>query len=349
MQTCRMGGEPQFFVDHCPGPCDLSYINDNLANFDSASNPAATYARGQKVIIKYSRNNHGPGGMIRFTLVPVAEMMDPDAHSRNAFHYTCWGANPVVANPKETEFDRFGFSVAGVDGLQHDQPKAYYKTEIVIPMVVGDGDYILGWLWFGGTGSTIKSNKPQKPSTHGYFSDYHSCSFVRIENGPTAKRHVPTFNNDMSQFSEQGCMSMNDAPGICVWEPCLVEGRYQKPAVFKNGNPPALTPAHFSGDVSTTPTTPTDGETPNKPRAPNGGRRKDMDKQKMSCRCLGLGAVCSRGIASQAHEACRTSLPAVDQHWKCKESCCGFCSKVRSKRMQRDFCSSENVRTVCAE
>lgn len=129
-----MGGE--FDVQSCKGPCDLRAIQNNYANYDSPANPAKTWSRGQRVTIKYSRNNHGPGGFNRFTLVPPNKMMDKSAHTRNAFAYSCWGANPVVARGPELVTHKFGYSLVGNDGEEHNFPKAYYKTTITIPRCI---------------------------------------------------------------------------------------------------------------------------------------------------------------------------------------------------------------------
>lgn len=222
-------------------------IEGNFANFDSPDKPAGRYRRGQRITIKYQRNNHGPGGFIRLTLVHPQDMMNKKAHTRNAFHYSCWGAKPVVARPDQLWKDQYGFSIVGNDGEQHQFVPAYYTTTFTIPPVVPDGKYVLGWVWYGGIGGPVLSNKPQKPTTFGYFGDYWSCSFVEVKGGiPLKSKYKPIFKNDMSQFSTEGCMSANDAPGVCTYEPCYVTGTYQKPRPFKNGrNPLLITPSNF--------------------------------------------------------------------------------------------------------
>lgn len=222
-------------------------IESGNVNFDSPDNPAAVYSRGQSVRMKYQRNNHGPGGFIRLTLVSPEKMMDKSEHEKNAFHYSCWGAHPTTATPDELGTDQYGFGLIGIDGEQHNQGPGYYTTDVTIPTVVPDGKYVLGWSWFGGIGSPIYSTEPQEPTTYGYFADYWSCSFVEIRGGDELQSfYTPVFNNDMSQFSDEGCMAANDEPGVCVYEPCLELGSYQKPRQFKDGNSPAdLTPGNF--------------------------------------------------------------------------------------------------------
>lgn len=188
---------------------------------------------------------------MRHTLVPVSQMMNKQAHARNAFHYACWGANPVAAKPSELGTDKFGFSLVGGDGKLHNLPKSYYITKVTIPPVVPDGVYVLGWVWYGGMGGTIEQNLPQSPHTTGLFADYWSCSFVRIEGGSALQAsYKPVFVNDMERYWKDGCMAANDRPGVCVYEPCRVPGKIQKPAEFKDGKGPSLlTIANFGNLV----------------------------------------------------------------------------------------------------
>lgn len=173
--------------------------------------------------------------------------MNKKAHARNAFHYGCWGANPVVANRSELGADEFGFSLVGGDGKLHDGPPSYYVTNVTIPTVVPDGVYVLGWVWYGGMGGSVQRNTPQSPHKFGLFADYWSCSFVRVAGGYALQKvYKPLFVNDLAHIWKDGCNAANDRPGICVYEPCRVEGKLQKPAEFKNGKePPALTIKNF--------------------------------------------------------------------------------------------------------
>lgn len=244
-----MGGEAHIGVENCQGPCDLRAIVSGRANYDSPEKPAAVYSRGQNATVKYERNSHGPGGFIRLTIVPVEEMMDKAAHARNAFHYSCWGANPVIAEPEEIEIDEYGFNIIGTDGKYHNFTKGYYAVNITIPPCIPDGNYVLGWVYYGGTGTVMSGNEPQAASLFGYFGDYWSCSYIRVEGGvDVAAECAPVFVNDQAQFFADGCASAHDAPGGCSLEPCHVIGEVQKPSPFKNGSiPTPLTPTHFEG------------------------------------------------------------------------------------------------------
>lgn len=62
------------------------------------------------------------------SLVPVDKMMNKVTHEENAFHYSCWGANPVRAKPNERGRNELGFSMVGGDGKLHNLPVSYYTT-----------------------------------------------------------------------------------------------------------------------------------------------------------------------------------------------------------------------------
>lgn len=130
----------------------------------------------------------------------------------------------------------------------------------MIPPVIPNGMYLLGWVWFVGTSGSITTNDPQVPKKYSYFSDYWSCSFIKIEGGvPLEQLYTPVFDNDC-QFDPNaesaegmvdGCMVANDRPGICISESCQnVESFYCKPAAYKNGPPKPLTPAEFGGSIA---------------------------------------------------------------------------------------------------
>lgn len=241
-----MGG-----IETCPGPCDVRSLQGSLNNFASPARPAAVYKRGQRVTIKYQRNNHGPGGFVRHSLVPIDKMMDKNVHAKLAFHFGCWGGNPKAAKPSELGRDSQGFSLVGGDGALHTLPISYYTTSIVIPPVVPDGKYVLGWTWYGGIGGSIKGNQPANPNPKGLFADYWSCSFVEIRGGDALKqKYAPVFKPEYQQHWKGGCYSANDRPGVCVYEPCRTPGKIQKPKEFQGRTPKALTPADFRSSGS---------------------------------------------------------------------------------------------------
>lgn len=335
-KTCRLGGEPQFGLDNCHGPCDLRPIHAKrrYANFWNPAHPAATFSRGQRVTIKYSRNNHGPGGFVRMTFVRPSQIMDRNAHARNAFHYSCWGAHPVRARPNELGKDRFGFTMTGSDGEQHGFGKGYYVTQITIPTVLPDGDYVLGWAWYGGTGGQLKSGTaPQYPNKYGYFGDYYSCSFVKVRGGAYTQTYQPKFINDMAQFSRDGCMSSTDNLGDCAREPCHRPAFFRRPRQFANGQqPPPLTPALFGGNAPS-----------RRPPPPRPQPKVHWPSSLAACRCLAARRNCSHQLARVTGWACRAMTDAGYQSKGCKNMCCRFCYGYRSQQI----CWHGNVRAVC--
>lgn len=247
-KPCRLGGVPtRGGLELCPGPCDVGALQPGFPQITSPRKPAATYARGQTVTIKYQRNNHGPGGFVRHTLVPIEKMMDKKVHARNAFHYGCWGGNSAVAKKQDLKRDKWGYSLVGGDGKLHDGPVGYYYNKVTIPPVVPDGVYVLGWVWYGGMGGSMKKNTAKRPHSIGLFADYWSCAFVKIKGGSKlAKSYTPVFVNELKKHWKDGCNSHSDEPGICKYEPCIVRGRIQKPKSFKNGKKPKpLSPGLF--------------------------------------------------------------------------------------------------------
>lgn len=226
--------EPNVPIGTCPGPCDVT--SDTFLKNTSPDRPAAVYGRGETVTVKYSRNNHSPGGFVRLTLVPLDKMMDEETHKRNAFHYSCWGANTAPATRADIAQDRFGFNVAGSDRA------LYNVVDVTIPTVVPDGDYVLGWAWFGGIADSTGGQLSSKRSPPKLFADNWSCSFVRVSGGKALQSsYKPVFVNDMTDVSTQGCFSAFDDTGICKVQPCK-EGNasFQKPKAFKDGEPRSL-------------------------------------------------------------------------------------------------------------
>lgn len=286
-------------------------------------------------------------------------MMDKRVHSRNAFSYSCFGAKAVKAKRKERKEDRWGFSLVGNDGSgkRHKQATGYYVSDITIPPVVPDGHYVFGWAWFGGTGGSV-SNKSYKkePFWKGYFTDYWSCSFVQVRGGkPLERKYTPVFKNDMKQFSREGCMSANDALGICTREPCIVYGKYQKPKPFKRaGGPEPLTPAHFSSNAITgksggrDPLEPPEFVLPKSPKAPPAPRRNfkidPLKRKKYACRCIVDGERCGKKTA-RISGYCKRWVAPEDQPRRCVRSCCALC-KLGAQETAK-LCITLKVRTAC--
>ncbi len=285
-KECRVGG-PAGFVFNCRGPCNLERLEQNppYANYYpekvgsktyvGGGKPAAVYRRGQRVKIKYARNNHTPGGFNRFTLVKPDDMMNRAAHDKNAFWHSCWGAEFEEATPADKVMNNHNkyFNLVGNDGDDHNLAIGYYTVNIVIPKCIPDGKYILGKTWYGGTGDTAQTNDPDEPGQYSYFGDYWSCAFVEIKGGDMENSCDVVFNAD-SKFSSDKCFASVDrlaSPECkatsqnpqsftetcqCMVEPCMKNGQAQKgsymvPFKFKDGKKPApLTPRNWGGKLS---------------------------------------------------------------------------------------------------
>lgn len=340
-----MGGNPN--PGRCPGPCDLTAIEGRYANYYSPDTPAAVYARGQRVQIKYQRNNHGPGGFVRHTLVPPSEMMSKAAHARNAFSYSCFGATPVRAGGSEIGEDKWGFSLVGNDGSKGIEA-GYYVSTVTIPDVVPDGKYVLGWVWYGGTGGPV-SNGPytEEPYWKGFFGDYWSCSFVEVRGGnPLAAEFTPVFDNDMDRWSDVGCRAGNDAPGVCNDEPCHTVAEYQAPREFKGGAPAPLTPENFGGVGEESGETTEPEPTGVMPRSGTLEEAVDDASLKKACQCLALGTRCRASTSRRTAGLCKKKTPPEYQDAACRDGCCDFCQR-RGTGYQK-VCAATNVRRVCA-
>lgn len=160
---CRVGKPdgPQFAhfdAMNCPGPCGDTGKRRNGAEFFSTSKGHTKLSRGQKLYMKWTKNNHN-NGFVRFTLVPVSQRMNKGVHDKFAFHYSCWEAGEIGCEHG--------------DECGTDENRLRYQTEVEIPRIFPDGEYILGWSWYGGTMYRDGSEKAE-------FGDYWSCSNIQI-------------------------------------------------------------------------------------------------------------------------------------------------------------------------
>lgn len=76
-----------------------------------------------------------------------------------------------------------GFSITQEDGLEHDLDGiAYYTNLVTIPTHVPDGEYILGWTWYGGTvgGTEVANTNTAPPGERSSFGTYWACSYIAI-------------------------------------------------------------------------------------------------------------------------------------------------------------------------
>ena len=195
---------------HCKNPCP--YANSQNKK------PVVTWKRGQKVTVRWQRNNH-IGGYYRMSLVPVKHMFNFWWHKRTAFQWGCWTQGKYICRKRP---------VCGTDqkGLASSGP-------MTVPQIYPDGVYTFAMVWYGGLDYTGKSPK---------FDDYYTCSYVRIQGGPTKYSHYPTFvpGNEKGGGSKPGvCRSGKDFPGQCNGLVCKGKRVWEAPpGEFRNGNRP---------------------------------------------------------------------------------------------------------------
>lgn len=195
---------------------------------NSESNPEKTWRRGDKINIKWARNNHR-GGIVRFSIVPIDQMMSRSAHSKYFIYAGCWDQGEYRCSGKlcGSDTDRIGFS-----------------RDIEIPKVIPDGVYIFAYVWFGGLHFSRK---------RGDFADYYSCAYVRISGGSMESSYQPTWEAGITGKYEAGgkCHTDADEPNTCSPRTgCKGTATTAVYRPFKDGNiPPVLTPGDYGGSA----------------------------------------------------------------------------------------------------
>jgi len=205
VETCRIGGA-RGFEAHCPGPCpQYDFREDKTPDM-----PSRTYKRGERVEIRWTKNNHLDGFM-RISLVPIDEMWSKQAHAHYAFYFGCWSDNQFSCNEYERHRDCY-----------YDLENLGYKSEITIPTIYPDGVYVFGYSWYGGG------------KVFGSFGDYYDCAYVEIKGGPREASFPTAFES-----WEGSCMSSVGRLGVCDTEPCAGENwsRRRIPDELHNGAP----------------------------------------------------------------------------------------------------------------
>lgn len=188
--------------------------------YNTQRRPARTWKRGENVTIKWARNNHN-NGFIRFAIVPVQKMMDRSWHRKLAIFYGCWAQGAFLCS---------GY-LCGVDGQGIG-----FKRVMQIPSIYPDGDYVFAMVWYGGVHLPV--------SKESYFSDYYSCSFVRIEGGTAVGGvYQPVYKTDMIANDRRGridgtCFAAIDEPGVCENDGCDGPPQWTVPRRFKNNSMP---------------------------------------------------------------------------------------------------------------
>lgn len=183
--------------------------------------PAAVWRRGQPVHVGWARNSHH-GGFVRLSLVPVPLMQDRSAHEQFAIEYGCWETGAYDCR-----------AVGSWCGT--DRNHTAYGRTITVPSTFPDGDYILGYVWFGGLHHHRK---------HGQFPDHFSCSFVKVRGGaPVSGTHRARWIPGDSPLVVGGeCKTSCTEVGECGNEGCWnVKAFYGIPRVFRQRKPEMVT------------------------------------------------------------------------------------------------------------
>lgn len=206
--TCRVGGPRHAPNNNCPGPC----IDTSKKSWRDASGRPTVYRRGQTVPLVWARNGH-TGGFVRFSLVPRSSRMSKGAHNRMAFRYACFESGVHKCREDRCGTDRNGNA---------------YRTMAQIPTTHPDGEYVLGFAWYGGTTA----------NRYG-FGDYYSCANVIIRGGPMTSKYTPKFIPGEGTGGKKTCSSATKRLGECAREPC--RKHYERdviPLEFSNGRRP---------------------------------------------------------------------------------------------------------------
>jgi len=186
----------------CRGPCPPIWRSGRSRARNSPQRPAAVWRRGDVKEISWHRNNH-EGGFVRMSLVPVKYMNNHLWHKKTAFAYSCFATNKYYCGKNKR---------CGTDQRGHA-----FRTWVRIPQILPDGDYVFSHTWAGGLHWRRR---------RAFFSDYYTCSFIRIRGGPVKQRYQPTFNAGRSRHryvNRKGgvCASTSRYVGECGGMECL--------------------------------------------------------------------------------------------------------------------------------
>lgn len=222
---CRIGGPSHAPDDHCPGPC---IARDS---WQYRPLPSIRFRRGQRVHVAWGRNNHH-GGFVRFALVPIIHRMNHTAHESMSFHYACFDS---------------GISHCPYGNCGTDVRDLMCKTSVKIPTAYPDGEYVLGFSWFGG----VVMGESE-------YGDYWSCRHVTIRGGPLTASYDPIFHPGQNlPYRQKVCQSTVSRVGICRTEPCFgYKASYLRPYAFSKGRKPQSILARWMMDGSDTPMPP---------------------------------------------------------------------------------------------
>lgn len=213
------------FVGKCRGSeCDRACPQTRgVTPNNTQEAPEATYMRGQTIRVGWMKNNHR-GGFARMSMVPVKSMWERTVHTLLAFYYTCW----------DSHIHNCG---SGFESCGSDKNGEAMQTTVTIPTCLPDGDYVMGWVWYGGLHSNRKTGK---------FADYFSCAHVRISGGAALTQTCTArfVNGNTGESVRDGkCQSGSDQPGYCKEnDDCLSRpASFMVPRPFASGQSKTFT------------------------------------------------------------------------------------------------------------
>lgn len=216
---------PPPYTNECKG-CDIcpSERKHRRNIHHTRNNPVATWSRGQKVNMKWVKNNHN-GGFVRLSFLRLEDTFNATAHARYAFYHGCWEQGRYPCKGRECGADNH---------------KEAFHRYVTIPDFLPDGVYTLAWLWYGGTHFRRKV---------GLYSDFVSCSYIRIRGGVPVRREgfEPSFiPGYLDKYEHDGfCLTSANAPGQCLHGCDYKPTFYDIPKVFKDGNKPQTISASY--------------------------------------------------------------------------------------------------------
>lgn len=162
---------------------------------------------------------------MRWSLVPLWAASSKVYHARAAFHYACWSSGEFHCTPGSAEYWR---------DCAEDRRGTAYRGGLRIPPHLPDGEYVLGFVWYGG----------YVGDHHSEYGDYYDCARVRVRGGVRqAGSFTPTWAPGRGEFHDS-CRASVNRVGTCWREPCKgFQGGRLKPDEFTDGRHPAPVPA----------------------------------------------------------------------------------------------------------
>lgn len=138
---------------------------------------------------------------MRWSLVPLWAASSKVYHARAAFHYACWSSGEFHCTPGSAEYWR---------DCAEDRRGTAYRGGLRIPPHLPDGEYVLGFVWYGG----------YVGDHHSEYGDYYDCARVRVRGGVRqAGSFTPTWAPGRGEFHDS-CRASVNRVGTCWREPC---------------------------------------------------------------------------------------------------------------------------------